>query len=141
MIDFSSQTYANIRSAMLAGVPATYDQRDTAPIPTALSPAAYALAGFYISLNQVQQQAYIQTAVGQSLDYLAVLGGISRYQASPAVRLGVFNTTVPLGSRFSTINGTDSINFVVTAAESTARVKRRNCAKSGRAGVISGIPR
>lgn len=119
MIDFSSETYANIRAAMLAQVPNTYDQRDTAPIPTALSPAAYALAGFYITLNQVQQQAFIQTAVGQSLDYLGVLAGLTRYQASAAVRLGVFNTAVPIGSRFSTINGADSINFTVTAATST----------------------
>lgn len=120
MIDFSSQTYANIRSAMLNRVPSTYDQRDTAPIPTALSPAAYALAGFYITLNQVQQQAFIQTAVGQPLDYLGVLAGLTRYQASPAVRLGVFNTSVPIGSRFSTINGADSINFTATASTSEA---------------------
>ena len=115
MIDFTTQTYANIRAAMLQQVPNTYDQRDTAPIPTAISPAAYALAGFYLILNQVQQQAFIQTAVGQSLDYLAVLGGITRYQASPAVRLGIFNVSVPIGARFSTINGSSSINFTVTA--------------------------
>lgn len=115
MIDFSQFTYQYLRQQMLTQVPNTYDQRDTAPIPTAISPAAYALAGFYILLNQVQQQAFIQTAVGQSLDYLAVLGGISRYQASAAVRLGVFNASVPIGSRFSTINGSNSINFTVTA--------------------------
>lgn len=116
MIDFSGQTYDNLRAAMLAKVPNTFDQRDTAPIPTALSPAAWALAGFYISLNQVQQQAFVQTAVGSSLDLLAVLGNITRYQASPAVRLGVFNEPVPIGVRFSTINGENSINFMVTAA-------------------------
>ena len=115
MIDFSQQTYPVIRQQMLDQVPATYDKRDTAPIPTAISPAAYALAGFYISLNLVQQQAFVQTASGQSLDYLAVLGGITRYSASPAVRLGVFNADVPIGARFSTINGQDSINFVVTS--------------------------
>ena len=115
MIDFSTQTYANIRQQMLSQVPNTYDKRDTSPIPTAISPAAYALAGFYLSLNTVQQQAFVQTASGQSLDYLAVLGGITRYPASPAVRLGVFNADVPIGARFSTINGQDSINFVVTS--------------------------
>lgn len=119
MIDLSQQTYANILQSMLDQIPDTYDKRDTAPIPTALGPAAYIIAGFYISLNQVQQQAFVQTATGTSLDLLAPLGGISRYQASAAVRLGVFNTAVPIGSRFSTINGANSINFVVTAAEST----------------------
>lgn len=120
MIDFTQDTYQNIRQTMLDQVPDTYDKRDTAPIPTALSPAAFVLAGFYLTLNQVQQQAFIQTATGQALDYLAVLGGLTRYPASAAVRLGVFNTAVPIGARFSTINGANSINFAVTAAESTA---------------------
>ena len=115
MIDFSSQTYANILATMLAQVPSTYDKRDTAPIPTALGPAAYTFEGFYLTLNQVQQQAFIQTASGQSLDYLAVLAGLTRYPASDAVRLGVFNASVPIGSRFSTINGANSINFTATA--------------------------
>lgn len=115
MIDLTTQTYANIRAAMLQQVPDTYDKRDTAPIPTALSPAAYVLAGFYLTLNQVQQQAFVQTAVGNSLDMLAVLGNITRYPASPAVRLGIFNADVPIGARFSTLNGANSINFVVTS--------------------------
>ena len=116
MIDFSQDTYQALRRQMLEQVPDSYDKRDTAPIPTALSPAAWALAGFYLSLDQVQRAAFIQTAVGESLDYLAVIGGLTRYPASAAVRLGVFNTAVPIGARFSTINGTNSINFAVTAA-------------------------
>ena len=120
MIDFSQETYQNLLKSMLDRVPNTYDKRDTSPIPTALGPAAWVLEGFYLALNQVQQAAFVQTAVGQSLDYLAVIAGLTRYPASAAVRLGVFNTAVPVGSRFSTINGTDSINFVVTAATETA---------------------
>lgn len=116
MIDFTQDTYQNLRQEMLDRVPDTYDKRDTAPIPTAISPAAYALAGFYLSLDQVQRSAFIQTAVGESLDLLAVIGGLTRYPASAAVRLGIFNTAVPIGARFSTINGTNSINFAVTAA-------------------------
>ncbi len=115
MIDFSQDTYQNLLQTMLSQVPATYDKRDTAPIPTALGPAAWVLEGLYLNLNQVQQQAFVQTAVGESLDLLAVLGGITRNQASAAVMLGVFNAQVPIGSRFSTINGSDSINFTATA--------------------------
>lgn len=126
MIDLSQNTYQNLRQTMLNRVPDTYDKRDTAPIPTALSPAAYALAGFYITLNQVQQQAFVQTAVGQSLDLLAVLGGISRYPASAAVRLGIFNANVPIGARFSTINGSNSINFSVTATATVPDPKPGN---------------
>lgn len=116
MIDLSQQTYQNILTQMLDQVPATFDKRDTSPIPTALGPAAYALEGYYISLNQVQLAAYIQTATGQALDYLAVVAGLTRYPASAAVRLGIFDMAVPIGSRYSTINGADSINFQATAA-------------------------
>lgn len=116
MIDLSQQTYQNILTQMLDQVPATFDKRDTSPIPTAMGPAAYALEGFYISLNQVQLAAYVQTATGQALDYLAVIAGLTRYPASAAVRLGIFDMAVPIGSRYSTINGADSINFQATAA-------------------------
>lgn len=120
MIDFSSQTYQNILQAMLNQVPAGYDLRDTAPIPTALGPAAYTFEGFYLNLNLIQQQAFIQTASGQALDYLGVLAGLTRYPASAAVLLGVFNMDIPLGARFSTINGADSINFYASASTDTA---------------------
>lgn len=115
MIDFTQQTYQNILKAMLERVPNVYDKRDTSPIQTALGPAAYALEEYYLSLSQVQRSAFIQTAVGDDLDLLAVIAGLKRYPASAAVRLGVFDAAVPAGSRFSTINGAESINFIVTA--------------------------
>ena len=114
MIDFSSKTYRNILEQMLSQIPNTFDKRDTSPIQTALGPAAYALEEFYLNLNSVQQSAFVSSAQGEDLDELAVIGGITRYAASAAVRLGTFNTAVPLGSRFSTINGGSSINFIVT---------------------------
>lgn len=119
MIDLTGKTYTTLLQAMLNRIPNTYDKRDTSPIQTALGPAAWALEGYYLTLDQVQRSAFIQTASGQSLDYLAVIGGLTRYPASTAVRLGLFDAPVPIGARFSTINGTDSINFVVTASAET----------------------
>lgn len=113
MQDFSAATYKNILDHMLSLVPDTYDKRDTSPIQTSLGPAAYVLEGFYLSLDLVQKQAFVQTASGDSLDLLAVLAGITRKQASAAVKVGIFDCEVPIGARFSTINGTESINFVV----------------------------
>lgn len=110
------KAYQELRQEMLARVPDTYDKRDTQPIPTAISPAAYVAEGLYIDLDYVQRQAYIMSATGDSLDKLAPLGGISRYAASAAVRLGLFNIAVPIGSRFSTINGENSIDLTATAA-------------------------
>ena len=115
MIDFSTQTYQNLLKVMLAQVPNIYDKRDGSPIMTALGPAAYALEEYYLSLDQVQRSAFIQSAVGSDLDMLAVIAGLTRYPDSDAVRLGIFNTSIPIGSRFSTINGSDSINFIATA--------------------------
>lgn len=118
MIDLSQLTYQNILTAMLAQVSSAFDKRDTSPIQTALGPAAYGLADFFLALNAVQNGSFITTATGYDLDELAVIGNITREEATPAVRLGVFNTSVPIGSRFSTI-GEDSINFVVTASVGT----------------------
>ena len=115
MIDFTGYTYQSILAQMLAQVPAQYDQREGSIIQTALGPAGYALEEAYMVLSQIQANGFIQTAVGSSLDDLAVLGNITRYPASAAVRLGVFNASVPIGARFSTVNGADSINFIVTA--------------------------
>jgi len=120
MIDLTGKTYLAILQAILDRIPNTYDKRDTSPIQTALGPAAWALEGYYLTLDQVQRSAFIQTAAGQPLDYLAVIGGLTRCSASAAVRLGIFDAPVPIGARFSTIGGTDSINFVVTAATETA---------------------
>lgn len=120
MIDFRNCTYQNILAAMLARIPNSYDKRDTSPIQTALGPAAYQIEGVYIALNMMQNQAFIGTAMGQDLDSLAAIGGISRLAATPAVRLGVFNISFGPGEhdgegyRFSTINGANSINFVIT---------------------------
>ena len=77
MNDFSNKTYAAILAAMLQRIPDTFDKRDTSPIPTALGPAAYTLEEFYLSLNQVQKSAFVQTAVGTDLDRLSILGSIS----------------------------------------------------------------
>lgn len=133
MIDFSQDTYRNLLNAMLKRVSAQYDKREGSFIQTALGPAAYVLEGFYLSLDQVQRQAFIQTAVGSSLDMLAVIGGITRYPASAAVRLGIFNTAVPIGSRFSIIS-TDPINFVVTSATDTPNQYRLTAETPGTVG-------
>lgn len=115
MIDLSGKTYRALLSEMLARVPNSLDKREGSMIQTALGAGAYSLEDFYLDLDKVQQGGFIQTAVGQDLDDLSVLANVERYPASPAVRLGVFNLdTIPIGARFSTIDGGDSVNFTVT---------------------------
>ena len=116
MIDFSGKTYRVLLETMLARVPNSLDKREGSMIQTALGAGAYSLEDFYLDLAKVQAGGAIQTAVGEDLDNLAVLANVERYPASPAVRLGVFNLdTIPIGARFSTIDGGDSVNFTVTS--------------------------
>lgn len=114
LIDLSSKTYQNLLQTMLGQVSNSYDKREGSLIQTSVGAAAYGLEAFYLALDQVQMSAYIPTAVGESLDLLAVIAGLTRYPASAAVRLGKFSQPVPLGARFSTINGANSINFIVS---------------------------
>lgn len=121
MIDFSQYTYQNILQSQLNNVPATLDKREGGMIYTALGPESYALEDFYLVLNQVQQSAFIQTAQGESLDNLAVIAGVTREQATAAVRLGIFNIDIPIGARFSTPDGENSVNFVATQQVTTGQ--------------------
>lgn len=118
MIDLSQYTYEEILQQLLSRVPDSYSKRDTSPIQTAAGMAAYGFEQYYINLAEAERQGLIQTATGEQLDMLSIIAGTTRYQASPAVRLGIFNIAVPIGSRFSTINGEDSIDFQVTAVAS-----------------------
>lgn len=80
-------------------------------IQTALGPESWYLEGLYLALHQIQQNAYVRTAAGQSLDYIAEERGITRKPATFAKREGVFNQPVSKGDRFSTVNGNSSIVF------------------------------
>lgn len=116
MLDFTGKTYRAILEAMLARVPNSLDKREGSMIQTALGAGAYSLEEFYLDLDKVQRGGAIQTAVGEDLDNWSVIANVERYPASPAVRLGVFNLDViPIGARFSTIDGGNSVNFTVTA--------------------------
>lgn len=116
MLDFTNKTYRALLEAMLARVPNSLDKREGSMIQTALGAGAYSLEELYLDLDKVQRGGAIQTAVGEDLDNWAVIANVERYPASPAVRLGVFNLDeIPIGARFSTIDGGDSVNFTVTS--------------------------
>lgn len=134
MIDFSTATYRNILNYMLSQVSDVYDKRDGGVIQSALGPAAYVFEGFFISLDQVQRQAFVQTATGESLDLLGVIANATRKEATKAIRLGEFNCAVPIGSRFSTINSENSINFVVLSAVTEGSYYRLQAETAGEIG-------
>jgi uncharacterized phage protein gp47/JayE len=111
MIDFSNYTANNIESVMLEQVDDSLDKREGSLIQTSTAPVAWWLEGMYLTLDKIQKNSSPYDAVGNSLDNLAALRGVTRKPATPAVRQGTFNAVIPEGSRFKTINGADSVVF------------------------------
>lgn len=114
MIDFSKKTYANILSAQLNRIPDTIDKREGSMIQTALGPESWYLEGLYLDLDSVQKNAYAETAGGDFLDMLVAERGIERKAATCAVKKGVFDMQVPIGSRFSALTGSGYLTYKVT---------------------------
>lgn len=120
MLNFDDQTYANILQRQLDRVTNSIDKREGSLIQTALGPESWAIEGIYLILAQLQENAFALTAVGEFLDYKAAERGITRLPAVAAQRQGEFNVEVPIGARFSTINGTNSVNFTVTGTRESS---------------------
>lgn len=112
MIDFSDYTKEYIEEEMLDQVDPDIDTREGSMVQTAVAPGAWFLEGLYLTLTQLQDNAYSQTAVGQYLDYITEGRGIYRKAATPAVREGTFDAPIPAGSLFRTLNGASSVNFI-----------------------------
>lgn len=122
MNDYSSSYYSydNILARALARVPNNIDIREGSVIYDALAPACAELAQVYLELQDVMTQTYGKTASGIYQDYRYAEAGLTRKSAVAAQRLGIFEDAsndpfaVPVGSRFSTPNGSSSVNFTVT---------------------------
>lgn len=113
-------TFEYLMEQALARVPDTIDKREGSIIYDALAPACYELSEYYMALKRILQDTYAATASGQYLDLRVAEQGISRFQATYAVKKGEFMDTsdnpamIPIGSRFSTISDYMPINYVVT---------------------------
>ncbi len=137
MIDFSGYTKEAIQKEMLDQVDPSIDTREGSMIQAAIGPAAWYLEGIYMILKQIQDNAYPATAVGDSLDKIVQTRGLTRKQATAAVRKGTFNTAVPSGAEFKTINGADSQIFVVgekISESETEYVYEMKCSDAGVSG-------
>lgn len=112
MIDFSSgYSKEEIQRQMLAQVDNDLDKRQGSLIQTAIAPVAWYLEGAFLSISKLQNNTSPTLAVGDSLDLLVALRGITRKAATPAVRQGTFDAPIPARSTFKTINGADSVSF------------------------------
>jgi len=103
-------TFEQILERMLNVVPDTLDKREGSVIYLALAPAAAELAQMYIKVNDTMNRTFADTSTGDDLTQRAAERGINRIKASAATRLGVFNMTVPIGSRFAI----EDVTYIVT---------------------------
>jgi uncharacterized phage protein gp47/JayE len=129
--DLEKYTFEYLMSQALVRVSDDLDKREGSIIYDALAPACYALSEAYMELRMVLINTFASMANGEYLDLRASEHGVIRYAATAAVRKGVFvmdsgaPAIIPIGSRFSTISETESVNFSVLApyTDSTGNVE------------------
>lgn len=137
MVDLSGYTQKKIEKSMLEQVDPNLDTREGSMIQTAIGPVAWFLEGSYLTLGQIQDNSNPVTAVGEALDLIVVTRGISRNPARAAVRQGTFDTEIPEGSKFKTINGADSLIFTsgnLVSSDDVSYAYELTCDTPGTAG-------
>lgn len=107
---FEEQTFEAILQRMLGRVSNDIDKREGSIIYDALAPVAAELAQAYADLDTFVNLTFARTSSGEFLTYRAAESGVNRRPATPAVRKGIFDAPVPIGSRF---RGGDVV-YVVT---------------------------
>lgn len=114
-------TYKYLMSQALSLVDDSLDKREGSIIYDALAPACYVLAGYYMQLYQVVKNSFAVTAAGEWLDQRVKESGITRREATSAVKRADFTddagqaAIVRIGTRWSTVSSTNPITYRVTA--------------------------
>lgn len=114
-------TYKYLMSQALSFVDDSLDKREGSIIYDALAPACYVLAGYYMQLYQVVKNSFAVTATGEWLDQRVKESGITRREATGAVKRADFTddagqaAVVRIGTRWSTVSSTNPITYRVTA--------------------------
>lgn len=99
-------SYEEILPRMLDQVPESLDKREGSVIFNALAPAAAELAQMYIELEGVVNLAFIDTAVDEYLDKLVEQMGVTRREATKAIKKAEFYNNenelmdIEIGKRF-----------------------------------------
>lgn len=102
---YEDQTYEVILNRTLDEIPDTIDKRQGSVIYDALAPACIELAQMYIELDNILKLVFAGTSSGEYLEKRCDEIGITRKEATKAVRKGVFTgANPPVDSRFSLNN-------------------------------------
>lgn len=113
-------SYEYLLNFALSLVPDNLDKREGSIIYDALAPVCYLLAQQNIRLQLIYQNTFVEYAQGTALDLRSQEQGLTRYQATYAVKKVYLTdsegnpTTAPLGSRFSTISSGEALIYSLT---------------------------
>lgn len=116
---------------MLSRVTNDVDKREGSIIYDALAPAAFQLAQTYFNLNNFIDLVSGDTAVGEYLDRVVADYGLTRKQATKAIRRIVTTESIPVSSRW----GLNDTSYVITEIISTDTYKAE-CEQYGEIGNI-----
>lgn len=112
-------TYENILASMLESVTSDVDKREGSVIYDALAPAAYQLAQNYFMLNNFIDLVFSDTAVGEYLDRKVADFGMTRKQATKAIREITTDKIVDIGTRW----GIEELTYKITELITTGQYK------------------
>lgn len=93
-------TFEELIRRVLEKVPNDMDKREGSPIYLALAPVCFELAEAYMELESIRNMTYVDTSIGEDLARRCAERAVYRRPATYALRKGVLNTDVPLGTRF-----------------------------------------
>ncbi len=114
-------TYDYLLKQGLADLPDTVDKRTGSVVCDAIAGTAKLLAQGYQQMKQIYTDTFAQYALGEPLQLRAIENGVKPKAAVKAIRKGIFISgedqpyDVPIGARFSAIDGVNSINYKVIA--------------------------
>ncbi len=97
---FDEYTFETLLQEMLDETGAEFDVSEISPIYAAYSTAAAQVAKLYRNLNRVVELGFASTSEDEYLEKRTSEMGVFFNPAVPALRKGLFNIPVPLGSRF-----------------------------------------
>ena len=123
-------TYEELLQRCLDRIPNTIDKRQGSIIFDALAPCCLELAQFYVILENVYKQVFIDTASGENLDNLVKQNGMKRKEATNAIRKGEFNIKVPISTRFSDGKNT----YIVIENIEGSNNSKLKCEQTGQVG-------
>ena len=129
---YENTTYELLLERMLKKVKeqnADIDTREGSVIYNAIAPAAVELQNMYIQLDTVLRETFVDTAGRDHLVLRCAERGIYAEEATYAIRKGIFNIDVPIGSRFSL----NTLNYEVTERISAGTFRLR-CETAGQQG-------